>query len=543
CLQKIRRQIEDLEKVSGILSSSLTVDGVSVDTYLTNVGIQTRSKLCSDGCNIVEFIILGDSQSLLIVDGIHVKMVKIDDDLKESEIMCNNASHPVRGTRRQGGEIGFIYEAKVEKWSSLDFSFALTTPSLHDHDQRDMFCFYLFSGINKNTKTPSLHDHDQRDMFCFYLFSGINKNTKRELNDRQIVLHDIDPLQKKSRAPRGSAQDVRLLYATRLCILDAIVVAHQIVADQKNKKSRSKTDRPYAKTITNGLVKLVVDAKNVQSCVPQFGSITMDEISPLHEKSNRRFEVSPGSSSVINVDNSTYVTAKIRATFYPKFENEKSDQEVRNRMIELVSKGLVVLEVRNRMIELVSKGLAVLEISLKQSGSLFMYAGHEGGAYAKNSYGNVYTAVGVFVLGRVFREAWGTEASKKQAEFNEFLEREHMSISMELMTADLGDHGQRPSEDYGTATSVCKVLDEVADISVPVHQDLGLGLPEISAAYRSDDEQTKLNRIKALLQNTGTSFYPDYVDWFDVEDADVLPRAANNAQWLTNLYKRALMSI
>lgn len=82
-----------------------------------------------------------------------------------------------------------------------------------------------------------------------------------------------------------------------------------------------------------------------------------------------------------------------------------------------------------------------------------MYAGHEGGAYAKNSFGNMYvckqhglvsvqiyvilpckldiekiifwnryTAVGVFVLGRMFLEAWGTEARRKQAEFNDFLE-------------------------------------------------------------------------------------------------------------------------
>ncbi|KAI3515607.1 hypothetical protein L1887_14508 [Cichorium endivia] len=72
------------------------------------------------------------------------------------------------------------------------------------------------------------------------------------------------------------------------------------------------------------------------------------------------------------VDNSTYTTAKIRATFYPKIENEMSDQEVRIRMIEMVS-----------------KGLATLEVSLKHSGSLFIYAGHEGGAYAKNSFGNV----------------------------------------------------------------------------------------------------------------------------------------------------------
>lgn len=32
---KIRRQIEELEKVAGVVSSGLTVDGVPVDSYLT----------------------------------------------------------------------------------------------------------------------------------------------------------------------------------------------------------------------------------------------------------------------------------------------------------------------------------------------------------------------------------------------------------------------------------------------------------------------------------------------------------------------------
>ncbi|XP_024970933.1 tRNA ligase 1 isoform X2 [Cynara cardunculus var. scolymus] len=395
-----------------------------------------------------------------------------------------------------------------------------------------------------------------------------------------------------------------------------------------------------AESITNGINRLGIAENNAQPPVPvpQFGSISVDEIAPLHGQSNGQSHVSVGCSLVKNanlhgkqqenaaqtaalsklfrqnllenftVDNFTYSTAKIRATFYPKFENEKSDQEVRIRMIELVS-----------------KGLATLEVSLKHSGSLFMYAGHEGGAYAKNSFGNVYTAVGVFVLGRIFLESWGTEASKKQAEFNAFLEREHMSISMELVTAVLGDHGQRPREDYvvvtavtelgygkpkfystpeiiafcrkwrlptnhiwlfltrnsvtsffaaydalceeGTATSVCKALDEVADISVPgskdhikvqgeileglvarlvshesskqmelvlkaypspigeVHQDLGPGLREICAANRSDEKQ----QIKALLQNVGTSFCPDYVDWFGIEAADVHPRNADRS--------------
>lgn len=33
-----------------------------------------------------------------------------------------------------------------------------------------------------------------------------------------------------------------------------------------------------------------------------------------------------------------------------------------------------------------------------------------------------YTAVGLFVLGRTFQEAWGSHASKKQSEFNDYLE-------------------------------------------------------------------------------------------------------------------------
>ncbi|XP_040970081.1 tRNA ligase 1-like [Gossypium hirsutum] len=89
------------------------------------------------------------------------------------------------------------------------------------------------------------------------------------------------------------------------------------------------------------------------------------------EKNNvdlSRIFLNPNLLEIFKVDNSTYSLAQIRATFYPKFENEKSDQEIRIRMIEMVS-----------------KGLATLEVSLKHSGSLFMYAGNEGGAYAKTA--------------------------------------------------------------------------------------------------------------------------------------------------------------
>ncbi|XP_023644755.1 tRNA ligase 1 isoform X2 [Capsella rubella] len=214
----------------------------------------------------------------------------------------------------------------------------------------------------------------------------------------------------------------------------------------------------------------------------------------------------------------------------------------------------------------------------------------------------------------MFREAWGTKAPEKEAEFNDFLEENRMCISMELVTAVLGDHGQRPLDDYvvvtavtelgnskpkfystseliafcrkwrlptnhvwlfstrrsvtsffaafdalceeGIATSVCKALDEVADISVPgskdhvkvqgeileglvarivssqsaremenvmkdhppppcdgANLDLGLSLRDICASHRSNEKQ----QMRALLSSVGPSFCPSDLDWFGDE--------------------------
>jgi hypothetical protein len=46
-------------------------------------------------------------------------------------------------------------------------------------------------------------------------------------------------------------------------------------------------------------------------------------------------------------------------------------------------------------------------------------------AECSSTFAYSYTAVGVFVLGRLLREAWGKEAAKMQAEFNDFLEVLH----------------------------------------------------------------------------------------------------------------------
>ncbi|KAF8400042.1 hypothetical protein HHK36_015917 [Tetracentron sinense] len=70
---KIRRQIEELERVSGVESSALTVDGVPVDSYLT--------RFVWDEAKYPTMSPLRE-----IVDSIHVQVAKIEDDLKPNLI-------------------------------------------------------------------------------------------------------------------------------------------------------------------------------------------------------------------------------------------------------------------------------------------------------------------------------------------------------------------------------------------------------------------------------------------------------------------------
>ncbi|KAM7257282.1 hypothetical protein ACFE04_013023 [Oxalis oulophora] len=83
----------------------------------------------------------------------------------ESEILLKTSSHPLKQLRRHGGQLGFLYEADVLKWSNSDFSLSysvssnniagsvlLQSPSVHDVDRREMFCAYLFPGKQQTRK-------------------------------------------------------------------------------------------------------------------------------------------------------------------------------------------------------------------------------------------------------------------------------------------------------------------------------------------------------------------------------------------------------
>ncbi|KAL4560141.1 hypothetical protein LXL04_032290 [Taraxacum kok-saghyz] len=88
----------------------------------------------------------------------YIEKILLNVNSGTSHITCNEL-------KRKAGQLGFSYEADVVKWSSQDFYFSysvcsneiyggllLQSPSLHDYDQRDMFCFYLFPGSYQNMK-------------------------------------------------------------------------------------------------------------------------------------------------------------------------------------------------------------------------------------------------------------------------------------------------------------------------------------------------------------------------------------------------------
>ncbi|KAJ7979225.1 inter-alpha-trypsin inhibitor heavy chain-related [Quillaja saponaria] len=88
-----------------------------------------------------------------------------------TELLCKTISHPLKKVRRHAGKLGFLYESEVLSWSTTDFSFSYSVSSSH-----------IFGGVL--LQSAPVHDFDQREMFCIYLFPG-------DLQSRKVFRKDI----------------------------------------------------------------------------------------------------------------------------------------------------------------------------------------------------------------------------------------------------------------------------------------------------------------------------------------------------------------
>lgn len=118
---------------------------------------------------------------------------------------------------------------------------------------------------------------------------------------------------------------------------------------------------------------------------------------------------------------------RLEAIFHPKFENEMQEQLIRQQMKERVAN---------------EKGY--LEVSVKHSGSLLLWSGGER-FYSKNSTDNIFTAAGQILL----RQHYGRlDANSLFQECSEYIKKQRLTLSFEVVTSFLGDHGDRPQRDF-----------------------------------------------------------------------------------------------
>lgn len=121
-----------------------------------------------------------------------------------TEVLCKSSSHPLKEIRRLAGEVGFSYEREVLRWSMSDFNFSYTVSSSD-----------ICGGVL--LRSPSLHDYDQREMFCFYLYPG---NSIHKKIFRKEVVFLVDRSASMQGGPLENAKTALLATLSKLSPLD-----------------------------------------------------------------------------------------------------------------------------------------------------------------------------------------------------------------------------------------------------------------------------------------------------------------------------------
>ncbi|KAL6494412.1 V-type proton ATPase subunit C [Orobanche gracilis] len=209
---KIRRQIEELERVSGVASSSLTVDGVPVDSYLT--------RFVWDEAKYPTMSPLRE-----VVDGIHVQITKIDDDLKNNALqeqiahyICakctlgwaalpraeglvrvaeyNNVRSQLNAiNRKQGGSLAVRDLSNLVKPQDIVTSEHLTTllAIVSKYSQKDWLSSYeTLTTYVVPRSSKKLHEDNEYALYTVTLFSRDADNFRTKARERNFQIRDFE---------------------------------------------------------------------------------------------------------------------------------------------------------------------------------------------------------------------------------------------------------------------------------------------------------------------------------------------------------------
>ncbi|GFZ11913.1 vacuolar ATP synthase subunit C [Actinidia rufa] len=180
---KIRRQIEELERVSGVISSSLTVDGVPVDSYLT--------RFVWDEAKYPTMSPLKE-----IVDGIHVPVAKIEDDLKVRVAEYNNVRSQLNAiNRKQSGSLAVRDLSNLVKQQDIIVSEHLTTllaivPKYSEKDWISSYETLTTYVVPRSSK--KLYEDNDSSLYTVILFSRDADNFKTKARERGFQIRDFE---------------------------------------------------------------------------------------------------------------------------------------------------------------------------------------------------------------------------------------------------------------------------------------------------------------------------------------------------------------
>ncbi|KAK8566074.1 hypothetical protein V6N13_021148 [Hibiscus sabdariffa] len=180
---KIRRQIEELERVSGLESNALSVDGVPVDSYLT--------RFVWDEAKYPTMSSLRE-----IVDSIHTLVAKIEDDLKVRVAEYNNVRGQLNAiNRKQSGSLAVRDLSNLVKPEDIITSEHLVTllAVVPKYSQKDWLSSYeTLTSYVVPRSSKKLYEDNEYSLYTVTLFGRVADNFRTSARERGFQIRDFE---------------------------------------------------------------------------------------------------------------------------------------------------------------------------------------------------------------------------------------------------------------------------------------------------------------------------------------------------------------
>ncbi|XP_020259223.1 V-type proton ATPase subunit C [Asparagus officinalis] len=180
---KIRRQIEEFERVSGVDGGALTVDGVPVDSYLT--------RFVWDEAKYPTMSPLRE-----IVDGIHVQVAKIEDDMKVRAAEYNTVRSQLNAiNRKQTGSLAVRDISSLVKPEDIITSEHLVTllAVVPKYSQKDWLSSYeTLTTYVVPRSSKKLHEDNEYALYTVTLFAKVADNFKTSARERGFQIREFE---------------------------------------------------------------------------------------------------------------------------------------------------------------------------------------------------------------------------------------------------------------------------------------------------------------------------------------------------------------